>query len=660
MKMSFTTIIIILFLFLVWGFLCYLLSLLLFSSESLPVVTNESFQAIEPNLSCNDFLIDLQWGKNISKHITSDPYSEIAPFFFEVFVLSKLKQVLLTFAIDDQFMKKLLIHKREYTQKELLQQLLKLDSKNNTIIQVMVYLINNALLQSSRDLLHNQFTYFMKYKPNDLNHEEFIHRLKIMFHDRDITDENYYFTALKHCIPDEEEEKEEKEKEEKEKEKEEENEEEEQQQKKKITNMKTIIDEKTIVNFLKEFMKKSEKTESYQKPNNEKIMQERKIRKMTKLLNHSTNSKLYSEIMEYIHNKKNTTSVTLQTDSIHQNHKYGIHLYKKILRKLIHSSNSNKLVMRLFLYRPERSMLLVIDFKFAINIYQHQLKLRIVNVISKGYVPQQNLTLMNNENPNPNVFPPFSEYHSYQEVFSNSHHLNNQKVTNLTKQNKETIVDHNNKIKQMFEKSKKQFINNKLSLYLLSFSKINNETDTKTITKAPQKLLLNTLYDNYDHDHNFNNKIEYDYLDTSYQCYGRNNEVDLSEQKRKYQCESSFDFNGKQKTRNVYDRPCKSDKECPFFQRNLNYENNRGGCNKGICEFPIGTKRISPRKFDYQTSNLYCHNCKDSSQFNCCHDQLHKTHPTYQLLESPDYAFTDDFYERNNQSLILVQRGLQP
>ena len=122
----------------------------------------------------------------------------------------------------------------------------------------------------------------------------------------------------------------------------------------------------------------------------------------------------------------------------------------------------------------------------------------------------------------------------------------------------------------------------------------------------------------------------------SYICYG-----DTSIQSKAL-CESSFDEQGFRKRKpTVWDRPCKSDIECPFFQANKNYNNYRGGCIDGQCEMPIGVKALSFQKYDV-TSKPFCYNCVNSPF--CCEQQKNKT--LYPHLKSPDYAFELDFFER--------------
>lgn len=85
----------------------------------------------------------------------------------------------------------------------------------------------------------------------------------------------------------------------------------------------------------------------------------------------------------------------------------------------------------------------------------------------------------------------------------------------------------------------------------------------------------------------------------------------------------------------MWDRPCETNSECPFYQVNKNYKNYRGGCFNGYCEMPLGVKRLAYRTFDDTTKSM-CHGCgPDEDTEECCAKS-----------ESPDYAFPLDMYDR--------------
>jgi len=98
------------------------------------------------------------------------------------------------------------------------------------------------------------------------------------------------------------------------------------------------------------------------------------------------------------------------------------------------------------------------------------------------------------------------------------------------------------------------------------------------------------------------------------------------------QCEAEDD--------GVWDRPCRYDAECPFYQANKNYKNYRGGCLAGYCEMPLGLERKGHRYPDTSASSFpLCHGCGQSMDPRCCDRQLREN-------GKPDYAFEMDEYER--------------
>jgi hypothetical protein len=121
--------------------------------------------------------------------------------------------------------------------------------------------------------------------------------------------------------------------------------------------------------------------------------------------------------------------------------------------------------------------------------------------------------------------------------------------------------------------------------------------------------------------------------DSRYRCYGDPsiNNAGL--------CNSDVDEMGnKKRMKNVWDRPCENNNECPFYQANTKYKNYRGGCNDGQCELPIGVKRTSYRYYDKKTLPV-CHNCpKENTR--CCDQQSTK-----------DYAFALDMDDRVSQKI---------
>jgi len=121
------------------------------------------------------------------------------------------------------------------------------------------------------------------------------------------------------------------------------------------------------------------------------------------------------------------------------------------------------------------------------------------------------------------------------------------------------------------------------------------------------------------------------YLDPTYTCYG-----DITAN-IKALCDSAYDIVGEPKTQHTtWDHSCVVDTDCPYYQANTNYKNNRGGCmDSGVCELPIGVRRISYRKYDDTDIYApYCYGC-DAYDTECCNTQ-----------NNPDYAFPNDTDER--------------
>lgn len=112
-----------------------------------------------------------------------------------------------------------------------------------------------------------------------------------------------------------------------------------------------------------------------------------------------------------------------------------------------------------------------------------------------------------------------------------------------------------------------------------------------------------------------------------YRCFGN----PYSESKA--ECESLYDIYGNPQVPIKWDKLCFSNEECPFYKKNTNYSNERGGClNSGLCEMPIGVLQASPRKyFDTGKFKPFCYGC--SSNIDCCDI-------------TNDYAFVNDTDDR--------------
>ena len=152
-------------------------------------------------------------------------------------------------------------------------------------------------------------------------------------------------------------------------------------------------------------------------------------------------------------------------------------------------------------------------------------------------------------------------------------------------------------------------------------------------------------------------------LENQFACFNININNDQSADKTflpyfsRETCESTLDPFGRPKAVGIFDKPCKEDKECPFFQSNKNYPNNFGKCINNKCQLPINMINIGYHYYvsDKDSAPL-CYNC-NQTKFNatsselgdCCHEQNDKK--KYPFLKSPDYAFKDDILVRKNYDL---------
>jgi len=197
-------------------------------------------------------------------------------------------------------------------------------------------------------------------------------------------------------------------------------------------------------------------------------------------------------------------------------------------------------------------------------------------------------------------------------------------------------------------------------LYIESANKWRVSKDTTTSSTyldsvnqklVPKEDVMYVSTERYDHD---------DSSDAKYSCYGdaEGNNVD-----RKYRCTSQFSLLGYTKQKGTWDRKCQINEDCPFYRKNTNYPNERGGCkSNGFCEMPINVDQKSPIKIDEEAiHNAYCYNCDaEDNEYKCCLSQERKRRHKYDLMSSPDYAFESDFLERQKNGIILTKRRLVP
>ena len=151
------------------------------------------------------------------------------------------------------------------------------------------------------------------------------------------------------------------------------------------------------------------------------------------------------------------------------------------------------------------------------------------------------------------------------------------------------------------------------------------------------------------------------------QCHKEELKIDFFKQKkeeserdidyRKYKCVGKDGFNEstcssysfKKGIAGTWDKPCIKNDDCPFFKKNKNYPNQRGGCIKGNCELPVNLERLGFKKYNTKTKpfcyNCNMKNCSGTDCYTCCSEQKNKK--KYPYLNSPDYMFGNDKTERN-------------
>ena len=136
----------------------------------------------------------------------------------------------------------------------------------------------------------------------------------------------------------------------------------------------------------------------------------------------------------------------------------------------------------------------------------------------------------------------------------------------------------------------------------------------------------------------------------------------------------------------IWDSPCKYNEECPFYKKNGNYPNSRGGCIGGYCEMPVNVGLLGFKEYnEADISKAICYNCEvrqgcsgiGCSQ--CCEEQLSGTikpqqnemaeeqlkesvenQKLYANLVTPDYAFSNDYFERIKYMKEFAKKDMAP
>ena len=109
-------------------------------------------------------------------------------------------------------------------------------------------------------------------------------------------------------------------------------------------------------------------------------------------------------------------------------------------------------------------------------------------------------------------------------------------------------------------------------------------------TKTTQILITQQVIVDLDSKEQFEGylPLPVDMLDEKYICLG---DTTIN---NKLECESPYDYLGNPKhSLTVWDTPCIKNEDCGYYNAN-----NRGGCIKGQCEFPIGVEQLGFRKYN--------------------------------------------------------------
>jgi hypothetical protein len=106
----------------------------------------------------------------------------------------------------------------------------------------------------------------------------------------------------------------------------------------------------------------------------------------------------------------------------------------------------------------------------------------------------------------------------------------------------------------------------------------------------------------------------------------------------------------------VWDKPCINNEDCPYYKSNKNYPNELGGCMEtGICEMPVGVRRIGYQKYDKNTTP-FIYNCLKNPKIP--KSKLRKN-KCINNQKTPDFMFAGDIPLRKQNSKVLENKKLQ-
>ena len=198
------------------------------------------------------------------------------------------------------------------------------------------------------------------------------------------------------------------------------------------------------------------------------------------------------------------------------------------------------------------------------------------------------------------------------------------------------------------------------------FNKDTEDTTYDLYLNNDKMLLPIMNYDIVDNIENFITRLEMpkDYLEAidesyegssssgnsgNYGCYGNNKIVN------KFECDSYYTKEGNPKDYySIWDKKCATNEECPYYKKNTRYENSRGGCINGNCEFPVGVKKIGYTKYnDEEYNRALCYNCQDTTDLNCCAN-IKEFQDKNGVGINNDYVFENDTEDRNKNNLNTI------
>jgi hypothetical protein len=200
------------------------------------------------------------------------------------------------------------------------------------------------------------------------------------------------------------------------------------------------------------------------------------------------------------------------------------------------------------------------------------------------------------------------------------------------------------------------------------FNKDTEDTTYDLYLNNDKMLLPIMNYDIVDNIENFITRLEMpkDYLEAidesyegsnsgnsgnsgNYGCYGNNKIVN------KFECDSYYTKEGNPKDYySIWDKKCAKNEECPYYKKNTRYENSRGGCINGNCEFPVGVKKIGYTKYnDEEYNRALCYNCQDTTDLSCCAN-IKDFQDKNGVGINNDYVFENDTDDRKNNNLNTI------